>query len=57
MKRKILRTITLGSFALVVFLGAAWQVQPRDAKTPYPSMAPLEQYLISDRNAEIYIRA
>src|ERR1700719_3360525 len=53
MKRKILRTITLGSFALVVFLGAAWQVQAQDAKTPYPSMAPLDQYLIADRNAEI----
>jgi len=33
MKRKILRTITLGSFALVVFLGAAWQVRAQDAKT------------------------
>jgi hypothetical protein len=53
MKRKILTTIILGSFALVVFLGAAWQLQAQDAKTPYPSMAPLEQYLISDRNAEI----
>ncbi len=53
MKRKILRTITRGSFALVVLLGAAWQVQAQDAKAPYPSMAPLEQYLISDRNAEI----
>src|SRR5580704_3599359 len=53
MNRIILRAMTLGSFALVVFLCAAWQVQAQDAKTPYPSMAPLEQYLISDRNAEI----
>jgi hypothetical protein len=53
MKRKILRAIILGSIALVVLLGAAWQVQAQDAKTLYPSMAPLEQYLISDRNAEI----
>ncbi len=53
MKRKILRTMTLGSFALAVLLGAAWQVQAQDAKAPYPNMAPLEQYLISDRNAEI----
>jgi hypothetical protein len=52
MKRKILRTIILGSFALVVFLGAAWQVQTQDAKEPYPSMAPLDQYLM-ERNAEI----
>jgi hypothetical protein len=25
----------------------------QDAKTPYPTMAPIEQYLIADRNAEI----
>ena len=37
MKRKILRTITLGSFALVVFLGAAWQVQAQDAKIRIPA--------------------
>jgi len=53
MKRKILRTIAVSSFALVVLLGAAWQAQAQDAKTPYPSMAPLDQYLIADRNAEI----
>ena len=38
--------------ALVVILSAAWQAVAQDAKTPYPSMAPLEQYLM-DRNAEI----
>ena len=53
MKRKILTTITARSFAFVVMLGAAWPAQAQDAKTPYPSMAPLEQYLIADRNAEI----
>jgi hypothetical protein len=53
MKRKIIRTITLGSFALVVMLGAAWQAHAQDAKTPYPSMAPLDQYLIADPNAEV----
>jgi hypothetical protein len=53
MKRKTLRTIASRSFALVVVLGAAWQAQAQDAKTAYPSMAPLEQYLIADRNTEI----
>ena len=53
MKRKILRAIILGSIALAVLLGAAWQEQAQDTKAPYPNMAPLEQYLISDRNAEI----
>jgi hypothetical protein len=47
------RTIKATSFAMVVLLGAAWQAQAQDAKTPYPSMAPLEQYLMADRNAEI----
>src|SRR6202167_3935461 len=53
MKRKIIRTIALGSFALVVVLGAALQAQGQDAKTPYPNMAPVDQYLIADRDAEI----
>ncbi|MFY9845807.1 MAG: hypothetical protein WA718_04030 [Terriglobales bacterium] len=53
MKRKIVRTITLGSFALILVLGAARRALAQDAKAPYPSMAPLDQYLIADRNAEI----
>jgi hypothetical protein len=53
MDRKIVRTIALGSFALVAALTTAWQAQPQDAKAPYPSMAPLDQYLMADRNAEI----
>jgi len=53
MKRQIFRMIKVKSFALVVLLGVAWQAQGQEAKTLYPSMAPLEQYLIADRNAEI----
>jgi hypothetical protein len=41
------------AFALVVILGACWPVQAQEAKTAYPSMAPLDQYLMADRNAEI----
>jgi hypothetical protein len=51
MQREILRRTALGCLALAV--GAAWQAQAQDTKTPYPTMAPLEQYLIADRNAEI----
>jgi hypothetical protein len=47
MKRKIFRMI-----AMVVVLSAAWQAHAQDAKTPYPRMAPLDQYLM-ERNAEI----
>src|SRR4029077_11443220 len=44
--------IGLTSFELVVMLAAAWQAQAQDAKAPYPSMAPLDQYLM-ERKAEI----
>src|SRR5215468_902959 len=52
MNRTILRTIALQSCALVAALGATWHAQAQEIKTPYPSMAPLDQYLM-DRNAEI----
>ncbi|MGA8490479.1 MAG: hypothetical protein WB711_08675 [Terriglobales bacterium] len=38
---------------LVFVLGACCQGHALDAKTPCPSMAPLDQYLIMDRSAEI----
>jgi len=53
MKRKIVRTITLPFFVLAVVLSAAWPEQAQEAKAPYPSMAPMEQYLMANRNAEI----
>jgi hypothetical protein len=53
MNRKMVRTITSGTFALVALMCAAQAGRANDAKNPYPSMAPLDQYLIADRNAEI----
>ena len=58
MNGKIVKTITWGNLVLVAVLGAAWQIQPQnaqaqDARSPYPSMAPLDQYLMPDRNAEL----
>jgi hypothetical protein len=53
MRRTICGTSVFVSFVLVVVLGIAWQAaRAQDAKTPYPSMAPLEQYLM-ERDAEI----
>ena len=52
MRRKILTIIRLKNVALFVVLGSAWQAKAQDVKTPYPSMAPLDQYLM-ERNAEI----
>ena len=39
--------------ATVVLLGAAWHATAQDTKAPYPSMAPLDQYLMEDRGSEI----
>jgi len=52
MRRKIF-TIALISIALAIVLGTTAQSPAQDAKSPYPTMAPLDQYLIADRNAEI----
>jgi len=55
MKCKTVKMIALGLFALALALGTARHAQAQDAKNPYPSMAPLDQYLIPDRNAEIVL--
>jgi hypothetical protein len=52
MNTRMVETIALGTLALVV-LGAWWPAQAQDTKAPYPSMAPLDQYLMADRDAEI----
>lgn len=51
MKRKA-PAIAFTGFALVVVLAAGWPAQAEDVKTPYPNMAPLDQYLM-ERQAEI----
>jgi hypothetical protein len=53
MKRKwnALRPVVL-SFAVIAVMAAAWQAQAQDAKTPYPKMAPVDQYMM-ERSAEI----
>jgi len=53
MKRTMDRPITWGAFVLVVVLTPAGRIEAQVANGPYPSMAPLEQYLMADRNAEI----
>lgn len=58
MRKKKFRAIAIKSFALLVVLGTAYLItgcdaRAQDAKTTYPSMAPIEQYLMADRDAEI----
>src|SRR5579863_10169494 len=52
MKRKIVKMIALALLALALALGATRHAQAQDAKNPYPTMLPLDQYLM-DRDAEI----
>jgi len=39
--------------ALICAFTAPPQIRAQDPKTPYPSMAPVDQYLMPDRDAEI----
>jgi hypothetical protein len=52
MIHQTIRTIACVAVSLVALLSAAHQAQAQDAKAPYPTMAPLDQYLM-DRDAEI----
>lgn len=52
MNRKV-TTITTGTLALVAILCAARLGRGVDVKTLYASMAPLDEYLMPDRDAEI----
>ena len=52
MKPKVLGRIALGGFAVFVLVVAASGARAEDAKTPYPKMAPVDQYMM-ERSAEI----
>src|SRR6202166_19669 len=52
MRENKVGAIAVKSFALLIVLGTAYQVMAQDAKTSYPSMAPIDQYLMTDRDAE-----
>jgi len=47
--------IAMKGIALGLLLGTAWQAIAQDAKTPYPSMAPIDQYLMENRDSEIVL--
>jgi hypothetical protein len=53
MNQRKVRRIRLASLGLVVGLITARQAPAQDAKAQYASIAPLDQYLITDRNSEI----
>ena len=45
--------IALKGIALLLMLSTAWQAMAQNAKTTYPNMAPVDQYLTEDRSSEI----
>jgi hypothetical protein len=58
MRKNKVSAIAIKSFALLVVLGTAYlgtanRAMTQDATTPYPKMAPVEQYLMTDRDAEV----
>ena len=58
MRKKKVHAIAIKSFALLVVLstahlGTSNQAMAQDATTPYPNMAPINQYLMTDQGAEI----
>ena len=53
MNTRIVTAITLATSFLLLGSAASRPVQAEDAKASYPTMAPLDRYLIADRDAEI----
>jgi hypothetical protein len=53
MRRIHVGTIAVKKIAMVFLVATASQAIAQEVKTPYPNMAPVEQYLMGDREAEI----
>jgi hypothetical protein len=53
MQKKRFCTIAIKSFQLFAVLCAAHQAMAQDAPAPYPKMAPVDQYLMTDKDAEV----
>jgi hypothetical protein len=53
MQKTKVGAIVVNSVALVVMLGTVGHAVAQSGKSPYPSMAPADQYLMQDRSSEI----
>lgn len=53
MSTKIVTAIALAASMLLVVPGAPQPAQAQENKASYPAMAPLDRYLIADRDVEI----
>jgi hypothetical protein len=53
MRKMKVHAIAIKSFVLFVTLAVACRARPQEAATTYTKMAPVDQYLMADRDAEI----
>lgn len=53
MTTRVFGALAVSISMLMVVLFSPGQLRAQETKTPYPAMAPLDQYLIPDRDAEI----
>jgi hypothetical protein len=53
MLKEKMEVIAIKSLVVLVVLGTAFQASAQNAPTTYTKMAPIEQYLMTDRDAEI----
>jgi hypothetical protein len=53
MRKKKVHAIAIKSFALLAVLAVACRARSQEAATMYTKMAPVDQYLMADRDAEI----
>lgn len=52
-ERRLMKTILFAALLVAVSAGASSAVRSQESAAPYLHMAPIDQYLMTDRNAEI----
>ena len=52
-RKKMMKTIAVASFALVIALSPLSRARAQDSGPLFERMAPIDQYLMTDRNTEI----
>jgi hypothetical protein len=50
---RMMKAIILGASLVAALLSTSWLAQSQDLTASYPKMAPIDRYLMPDRNAEI----
>jgi hypothetical protein len=53
MPRRKVSSFAASGIVLGIMFATAWHATAQDGKAKYPSMAPVDQYLMEDRNSEI----